>query len=114
MEDRLMELLPCPFCNAVPVLSDDTNIFYVYHSVDCYFSNPHIIDAIRIPEVARRWNTRATDPLLEKMAEALTRIDQWDWPILLKYADCCDMELFGDLENVSQVLKEYRKRKDAK
>ena len=52
-------------------------------------------------------NTRSTDPLLEKMAKALERIDQWDWNVILQYSEC-DKEVFDDLKNVEQALQKYR------
>lgn len=47
------------------------------------------------------------DALLEKMVEALERIDQWDWNVILQYSEC-DKEVFDDLKNVEQALQKYR------
>lgn len=104
MEDRLSG---CPLCNGdVDVDHIDSDVW-----IDCCMCHAHF--RVMASGFPANWNTRATDPLMEEMAKALERIDQWDWNVILQYSEC-DKEVFDDLKNVEQALQKYRERKDAK
>ena len=85
MEDRLRE---CPFCGGKAVLTYKTlSEVFAYaaeFTIQCERCMARVVDrddqnpkggyamsGTGKPRVIKRWNTRAADPLLEKMAEAL-------------------------------------------
>lgn len=66
-----MELKPCPFCGGVATFErlGDSRTSTIVRCEDCGCSleNPETFDH------GKQWNTRATDPLLKEMAEALEK-----------------------------------------
>lgn len=87
MEDRLME---CPICGEEP---EDHNYYVACNNKKCKLST--------ILFERDEWNTRATDPLLEKMAKALEELDDMFDPTS------------GVGEIINKALQEYREWKDA-
>ena len=96
MEDRLRE---CPFCGKIPVW--DSSLCGFIHDLESE-EPPYCIAGGLLfdKEDVESWNTRALDPLLEKMAAII---------VYMKPA------FFGSWRTeAEQALQEYRERKDAK
>ena len=67
-----MELKPCPFCGSMPKREIRNDILNITCS-ECVSIGFH--NHVNYGTVAdTEWNTRATDPLLKEMAEALEEI----------------------------------------
>ena len=100
MEDRLRE---CPCGHEAHIIFEDGIKVADPWSVACKkFDCPWVFQTFPSREKAiSEWNTRAPDPLLEKMAEALEELDDMFDPT----------SRVGEI--INRALKEYRERKDA-
>ena len=100
MEDRLLE---CPCGHEAHIIFENGIKVADPWSVACKkFDCPWVFQTFPSREKAiSEWNTRATDPLLEKMVVAATNI----------LANPAGLEEWQEL---AMVLQEYRERKDAK
>ena len=68
-----MKLKPCPFCGSMPKREIRNDILNITCS-ECVSIGFH--NHVNYGTVAdTEWNTRATDPLLKEMAEALEDLD---------------------------------------
>lgn len=105
MEDRLRE---CPGCGGTAKKFDwyDKWVGSFMYSVVCQDCRFKIEYAAACP--VKAWNTRATDPLLEKMAGALELVRSHG----LNAVSVPTGESVADV--VDKVLREYQERKDAK
>ena len=103
MEDRLRE---CPFCGGKveweytpwdeeTQTGDDGTGW-----IECTKCHVQVIFGLYRDSDEEKWNTRTTDPLLEKMAEALEELDDMFDPT----------SRVGEI--INKALQEYRERKD--
>lgn len=105
MEDRLME---CPFCGSKDLRRDRPNNFipeYI-HCEDCGGMNGSVA-----------WNTRTTDSLMEKMADALEDLTERanrgrEWLRTGPSGSGGNWGIF-DTTIAEQALQEYRERENA-
>ena len=67
-----MELKPCPFCGGRAELTAIPSVSIHYRCKRCTASGPY---HTAHKDHVEQWNTRATDPLLKEMAEALEALD---------------------------------------
>ena len=66
-----MELKPCPFCGGKAELTAIPSVSIHYLCKRCKASGPY---HTAHKDHVEQWNTRATDPLLKEMAEALQQM----------------------------------------
>ena len=64
-----VELKPCPFCGGV-CLTETHVAYHVHHNKGCLIGSFTEIRKSDREKIVK-WNTRATDPLLKEMVEAL-------------------------------------------
>ena len=100
-----MELKPCPFCGSIPKREIRNDILNITCS-ECVSIGFH--NHVNYGTVAdTEWNTRATDPLLKEMAEALSRIVEE----VKKHAYNPSLEHMGPLVLDSEsVLQKYHEQ----
>lgn len=67
-----VELKPCPFCGGV-CLTETHVAYHVHHNKGCLIGSFTEIRKSDREKIVK-WNTRATDPLLKEMAEALEKL----------------------------------------
>ena len=98
-DDEIEELKPCPLCKGVAVLlqEDSNRLHYLPRQVICNDCGV-TIEGDNCVEI---WNTRATDPLMEEMAEALEELDDMFDPT----------SRVGEI--INNALQKYREREDA-
>lgn len=57
--DRAIELLPCPFCGAIPQPHDTD--FVVSHGPSCYFTHSYAQEGWLVGRRIKKWNTRSIE-----------------------------------------------------
>lgn len=95
-----MKLKPCPFCGTTPSREIRNNILSVQCN-ECVSIGFH--NHVNYGTVAdTEWNTRATDPLLKELAEALSHA------LNLNSNGCIADD--DSLEEWEELLKKYNER----